>query len=156
RMLREGARLFEELDRPLVLVLEDLHWCDYATLDLLAALAHRRDPAALLVIGTYRPADVIVSEHPLKAVVHDLVTRAAGRQIWLENLDPRNVVRYLDLRCHGLARGDELAHVVYECTDGHPFFMRSVVDSLVARGALVVDDGCWTLTIEPSEVGVDV
>jgi DNA-binding winged helix-turn-helix (wHTH) protein/tetratricopeptide (TPR) repeat protein len=156
RMLREGARLVEELDRPLVLVLEDLHWCDYATLDLLAALAHRRDPAALLVIGTYRPADVIVSEHPLKAVVHDLVTRAAGRQMWLENLDPRNVVRYLDLRCHGLARGDELAHVVYERTDGHPFFMRSVVDSLVARGALVVDDGRWTLTIEPSEVGVDV
>ena len=156
RMLREGAGLVEALDRPLVLVLEDLHWSDYATLDLLEALAHRRDPAALLVIGTYRPADVIVSEHPLKAVVHDLVTRAACRQVWLENLDARDVARYLDLRCHGLARGDELARFVYERTDGNPLFVRSMVDALAARGALVVDDGRWTLTIAPSEIGVDV
>src|SRR5262249_62325601 len=113
------------------------------------ALAHRRDPAALLVIGTYRPADVIVSEHPLKAVVHDLVTRAACRQVWLENLDARDVARYLDLRCHGLARADALARFLYERTDGNPLFVRSMVDALAARGALVVDDGRWTLPIPP-------
>ena len=57
RMLREFAEVVETLtvETPLVLVLEDLHWSDYATLDLLALLARRPTPARLLVLGTYRP-----------------------------------------------------------------------------------------------------
>ena len=57
RMLRELAEALTVLTatQPLVLVLEDLHWSDYATLDVLAALARRREPARLLVLGTYRP-----------------------------------------------------------------------------------------------------
>jgi hypothetical protein len=51
-----------------VLVLEDLHWSDGATLDLVGALARRRTPARLLILGTYRPVDVIVRGHPLHAL----------------------------------------------------------------------------------------
>ena len=60
RMLRELVEALDALTResPLVLLLEDLHWSDSATVDLLAMLARRREPARLLVIGTYRPADV--------------------------------------------------------------------------------------------------
>jgi predicted ATPase len=60
------------VEQPLVLVREDLHWNDRATLDLLAWLARRREPARLLVMGTYRPVDVVVHGHPLKAVKQDL------------------------------------------------------------------------------------
>jgi len=42
---------------PLVLVLEDVHWSDYSTLDLLSVLARRREPARLLVLCTLRPVD---------------------------------------------------------------------------------------------------
>jgi DNA-binding winged helix-turn-helix (wHTH) protein len=60
RMLREGCELIESLaaDRTLVLVLEDLHWADYATLDFLSAMCRRRARSRLLVIATYRPADL--------------------------------------------------------------------------------------------------
>ncbi len=70
RMLREMAEAVEVLtaQTPLLLVLEDLHWSDYATLDLVAFLAQRQEPARLLLIGTYRPVEVIVSGRPLKAV----------------------------------------------------------------------------------------
>src|SRR5215218_8810767 len=73
RMLRE---MLEALDAiaaaaPLMLVLEDLHWADDSTLDLLAALLRRRDPAPLLVIGTYRPAGP-EGEPPVAALVNDL------------------------------------------------------------------------------------
>jgi predicted ATPase len=56
-MLREGAEGLEALsaERLLVLVLEDLHWSDPATLALLALLAQRRGPPHLLLLGTYRP-----------------------------------------------------------------------------------------------------
>ena len=46
-------------ERPLVLLLEDLHWSDASTLDLIAAIARRTEPAQLLVIGTYRPVEVL-------------------------------------------------------------------------------------------------
>src|SRR4029453_9951177 len=76
RMLREMATLLEVLtgqgtaaEAPLlVLWLEDLQWSDTATLDLLAALARRREPARLLIIGTYRPVDVIVRGHSLREI----------------------------------------------------------------------------------------
>lgn len=74
RMLRELAEAVEVLtaERPLVLVLEDLHWSDVSTLDWLAYIARRREPARLLVLGTYRPVDVIVRSHPLHQVKHEL------------------------------------------------------------------------------------
>ena len=58
RMLREMAEALEELTalQPLILVLEDLHWSDYSTLDLIAMLARRQEPARFLLLGTYRPA----------------------------------------------------------------------------------------------------
>jgi predicted ATPase len=68
RMLREMVETLECLSeqRPLTLLLEDLHWSDYSTLDLLSCLARRRESARLLVIGTYRPSDARASGHPLR------------------------------------------------------------------------------------------
>ncbi|MEW6211620.1 MAG: AAA family ATPase, partial [Acidobacteriota bacterium] len=66
RMLREMAEALEALtiETPLVMVLEDLHWSDYSTLDLVSHLARRREPARLMLIGTYRPVEVILNNHP--------------------------------------------------------------------------------------------
>ena len=74
RMLREMAEAIEALsaEQPLVLVLEDLHWSDGSTVDLLSALARRRESARVLVIGTYRPGDVVLDRHPLRAMKQDL------------------------------------------------------------------------------------
>src|SRR5882672_1595950 len=74
RMLRELAEALEVLtaERPLVLVLEDLHWSDPSTLDLLAFVARRSYPARLLLIGTYRPNEMLATGHPLRGVVQEL------------------------------------------------------------------------------------
>jgi predicted ATPase len=80
RMLRELVGALEALSRemPLVLVLEDLHWSDLATLDAISLLAQRRDAARLLVIGTYRPLDASLTEHPIKRLRRDLLGRGAA------------------------------------------------------------------------------
>ena len=74
RMLRELADTLEVLTaaRPLVLVLEDLPWSDHATLEWLAYMVRQRDPAHLLILGTYRPVDVIVHTHPLRPLMAEL------------------------------------------------------------------------------------
>ena len=77
RMLREMAEAAELFTtaRALVLVLEDLHWSDVSTLDWLSYMARRREPAKLLILGTYRPADVLAGNHPLHGVVQELQAR---------------------------------------------------------------------------------
>src|SRR5262249_13740756 len=74
RMLRELAEAVEALTagHPLVLVLEDLHWGDYATLDWLAYVARRQEPARLLVLGTYRPVEAVMRAHPIRTVTQEL------------------------------------------------------------------------------------
>ena len=69
-----------------MLVLEDLHWSDYSTLDLVSYLARRRDPARLMVIGTYRPVDVILDEHPLKSVKTGAASAQLCHELALEYL----------------------------------------------------------------------
>ena len=105
RMLREMGDALEALtaDRPLVLVLEDLHWSDHATLDLIAWLARRREPARLLLLGTYRPVDVIVRAHPLRAVAGELALHGLSEEMPLELLSEEDVAAYLAL-CSWAAR----------------------------------------------------
>jgi predicted ATPase len=99
RMARELAEAIEALaaERPLVLWLEDLHWSDVSTVDLLAMLA-RREPARLLVVGTYRPAEVMASGHPLRALVRELEAHAQCRGLPLGFLTPPEVTQYLAAR----------------------------------------------------------
>ena len=89
RMLRELAGAIEAItvEVPLMIVLEDLHWSDYSTLDLISYLARRRDRARLIVVGTYRPVDVILGEHPLKAVKRELQAHGLCKELPLEVLD---------------------------------------------------------------------
>ena len=71
----------------LVLIFEDLHWVDDSTLDLISALARRREPAKLMLLGTYRPADVVLSQTPLKGLKQDLQVHHLCTEIALERLE---------------------------------------------------------------------
>jgi hypothetical protein len=97
RMLREMAEALEALtaERPLVRVLEDLHWSDYATLDLVSLLARRREPACFLLLGTYRPEVVGASGHPLQGLIPALQLRRNCQELALSALSVAEVEAYL-------------------------------------------------------------
>jgi hypothetical protein len=80
RMLREGCVLVEELcsAAPLVLVVEDLHWSDHATLGFLALLTQRNLPARLLVLVSYRPGNAAFHTHPVTTLHQELHGRGLG------------------------------------------------------------------------------
>jgi hypothetical protein len=80
RMLRELAEAVEALTtvRPVVLVLEDLHWSDAATVDWLVYIARRREAARLLVLGTYRPTEALVQGHPVYTAAQELQRHGQG------------------------------------------------------------------------------
>jgi DNA-binding winged helix-turn-helix (wHTH) protein/predicted ATPase len=148
RMLREIAEAIDALtaDTPLVLVLEDLHWSDYSTLDLVSYVARRRDPARLMVIGTYRPVDVILSEHPLKGVKRELQAHGLCRELPLEYLSEPIIAQYLALRFPGHEFPAWLARVIHRRTEGNPLFMHNVVSYLQDEQVIVERDGHWRLS----------
>lgn len=154
RMLRELAETLEVLTvaRPLVLVLEDLHWSDTATLDLVAWLARRREPARLLVLGTYRPVEVIAHRHPLQAVKQDLSLHGQCAELRLESLPEAAVAAYLAGRFPGQAVPPGLTRALHRRTDGQPLFLVAVVDEMRRQGWVVEGDGPWPAIVEDAAI----
>jgi DNA-binding winged helix-turn-helix (wHTH) protein len=143
RMLRELAEAVEALtaDTPLVLVLEDLHWSDSATVDLLAVLGRRSEAARLLVLGTYRPADLLASSHPLVAVTQELHAHRRCVDVPLALLTPDEVEEFVRLQLGERAVPPGLVEVIFARTEGNPLFMVNVVDDLLARETYGSPDG---------------
>jgi predicted ATPase len=154
RMLRELAEALEVItaERSLVLVLEDLHWSDVSTLDLLSMLARRQEQARLLVIGTYRPVEVLTRDHPLKGSKQELQLHGQCEELALDFLSETAVGEYLMRRIeieterkqdrpfaevHDLQDTTgvlQLARLVHCRTDGNPLFMVNVTNELIVGG----------------------
>jgi DNA-binding winged helix-turn-helix (wHTH) protein len=145
RMLRELVEAVEVLtaERPFLLVLEDIHWSDGATLEWLAYVARRLDWARLLVLGTYRPVDAIVRVHPVRPVMQELQRHGRSVELALPYLPETEVAAYLSRRFGEGALPDELARVLRQRTDGNPLFLVMVVDELVWQGILREGAGGW-------------
>ena len=137
RMMRELTLAIEAIASsvPLLLKLEDIHWSDTSTLDWLAHVARRPEPARLMVIATLRPADAAAAKVGLGGLGDG--TRAA----WPV---PRNRARlpsvftaiesYLEARLGGgAAKLREMAPLLLERTGGNPLFMTSIVNQLAQQ-----------------------
>lgn len=158
RMLREMGETLDALtsDQPLVFILEDLHWSDYSTLDLISYLAKQRQSARLMLIGTYRTVELIVSGHPLKAVKQELLAKRQCEELPLEYLSEDAVAEYLLVRFPQNRFPSELKRLIHERTEGNPLFMVNVVNYLLAEGQIVKTGEHWWLNarLEDLEVGV--
>ena len=101
---------------PTVVILEDVHWADEATLDLLRFLGRRLDGTATLLIATYRD-DELAARHPLRVVLGDV---DGERRISLPPLSEQGV--------GALAHGSDLdPHELHRLTGGNPFFVTEVL-----------------------------
>jgi DNA-binding winged helix-turn-helix (wHTH) protein len=138
RMLRELAEALEVMTavRPLVLVLEDLHWSDPSTLAFLAYVARRRDWARLLVLGTYRPADVIVQAHPLRRVLAELQQQQQCAHMTLDDLPEAAISAYVRERFGATTVPGGLVRFLHQHSSGNPLFLIAMVDELLRQGVL--------------------
>ena len=137
---------------PVLLVLDDLHWADRATLHLLRHLARAPHEAALLVVGTYRPADV-GRKHPLAALLADLRRDRLFERISLDGLDAQHVAELIASHA-GHAAPAGVVGAVHEQTDGNPFFVEEVMRDLIETGALFERGGRWASALTADEIGV--
>jgi DNA-binding CsgD family transcriptional regulator len=122
RMLLD--ELLAKLGPPTVIVFEDVHWADDATLDLLRFLGSRLRDANTLVVATYRD-DGLAAYHPLRVTLGELASQRSTRRISLASLS-RDAVAQLAVGT-SIAAGE-----LYALTGGNPFLVSEVLDAGVA------------------------
>ena len=140
----EGARqrLFQAVTQflithpagTLLLFLDDLHWADQSTLDLLHFAVRRLGSAPVWIVGTYRPEEVTLG-HRLTRLRQGLARDGMVERVRLEPLAPEavgEIARWLV----GREQGPSLGDVLYRESEGNPFILREVVEDLQELGAL--------------------
>jgi DNA-binding winged helix-turn-helix (wHTH) protein/tetratricopeptide (TPR) repeat protein len=135
RALREMGELFDRYTehRPLLLVTEDLHWSDRATIQLIDYIARRRGGGHLMWLASFRVAEVVAMDHPFNAVRRELRLHGLSHEVVLDRFSEREVAEYLAERSPSVARDEAFVRALHARTDGLPLFVASVVSEISER-----------------------
>jgi hypothetical protein len=147
RRKRELGVFLQEMSRrrPLVLFLDDVHWADPSSVDLLAYLGGKCAGLRVLLVLAYRPSDLVLGQHPFGPVKLDLQGRGVCREIALPFLSRDDLVRYLALDFAGHCFPEALAEIIHARTEGNPLFMVDLLRYLRDRGVIAQECGVWAL-----------
>ena len=120
--------------RPLMLVLDDLHWADKPSLLLLQFLAKQMAASRLLVVGCYRDME-LSRQHPLSESLAQLAREPVFRRQVLRGLTQKDTGGFFE-SATGISPSDQMVSTIYERTEGNPFFMSEIIRLLSDRGEL--------------------
>lgn len=162
KAMRSGdlCAALEELtrERPLILVVEDLHWADGSTLELISALARRRTAAKLMVLATSRVKDVSVCR-ALKEIKSDLLVRRLCEEVALLPLPKAEVRKLLSRELQQDVLPAGLAEFVFQRSEGNPLFVIAILEHLVAQAFIRREQNGtaqWELNARFAEIDTDV
>ena len=125
--------------KPLVLVLDDLHWADHSSLLLLEFVARELANARVMIIGTYRDVE-LSRQHPLSHTLGELNRERLFQRVLLRGLDQDDVARFIEL-ASGVTPPSGMLEAVHRQTEGNPLFVTEVVRLLVQEGELTQESG---------------
>lgn len=144
RLLGEFCDFVEALTQelPMVLVLEDLQWADFSTIDLLTVIARRRSAGRLLVIGTYRKESAMYRGHPVGELVQKLLPYDMCVELCLPPLSRGEVAALIT--AGNSAEQADFCDFVTRQAGGNPLFVAIILDHLIQRKFVEKHDTGWT------------
>ena len=158
RLFRQFIHVFTQPEHPLVLFLDDLQWADSASLKLIQLLACDPDSQYLLLIGAYRDNEVSPT-HPLIVMLAEIQQAGAlTNNIVLQPLQITHVNQFVSDTLHSnLLKAKSLAQLVFNKTQGNPFFLIQLLKSLHQENLLSFDfsQGGWQWDIDRLQ-GIDI
>jgi tetratricopeptide (TPR) repeat protein len=154
-MKRELVTFFDELARarPLVLVVDDLHWADASTIEFIDYLSRKLEPIRAVVIAAYREDEIARPHHPFVTVRQALQRRNRFREISLEQWSRDDIEQYISLELPHSNLGASFIGFVQSRTEGNPLFVTDLVKHLRDQGVLAPRDGQWRLTRSVDAIG---
>jgi predicted ATPase/predicted Ser/Thr protein kinase len=147
RLKRELGSFLQEVSRPrpIVLFLDDMHWADASSVDVIAYLASKFDDMRLLIVVTYRPSELMLRQHPFLPLKLDLESRGFCREISMPMLSRDEIQQHLALEFPEHQFPANFLDLMHTKTEGSPLFMVDVLRFLRDRRAIVQSDGAWRL-----------
>ncbi len=127
---------------PVAILLDDLHCADGASIELLQHLARHTRADRILLVGTYRDAEVS-RHHPLEAALRDLMREDLVDRIPIRRLEPEGTTKMIAATLGDGEVSPELVRVIHHQTEGNPFFTQQLVRFLVERGDVFKEQGRW-------------
>lgn len=154
-MLREFHNLMCEVTRfdPLVVFLDDIHWADVSTVDLLAHLGKSLQKLRVLLLVSYRPTELLLGPHPFHHVRQELQAKGICKELKLRLLDRHDIDRYLSLTFPVNDFPSGFADMLYSRTEGSPLFLADLLSYLRESGVIAESADRWTLAREVPELG---
>ena len=158
RMMREMGDALGHLatTSPVVLLLEDLHWADPSSVDLLRHLSQRISKQRLLITGTFRPEDIERSNHPLKGLKAEMQSHQLCEEIALDLFRTTHIQEYLNDLFAPHRFPPEFAARIHEKTEGHPLFAMNLLQYLQERGDIAKTNEHWGLSRQLTEIELEV
>lgn len=149
-MLREIATLLTAVSRigTVVLFIDDVHWSDVSTVDLLAYLGQHCRERPVLIIVTYRPTELLLGPHPFHRVKLDLQAQGVCHELALGFLGRTEIENYLSLTFPDHAFPEHFTELVHSRTEGSPLFVADLLRYLRERGVIAEFEGRWRLARE--------
>jgi tetratricopeptide (TPR) repeat protein len=158
RMLRELGDALSALtaEAPVLLLLEDMHWTDPASVDMLRHLAERAHGQRLLLVITARPEDIERNNPTLKKCYTEMHARGVCEELALQVLGVGDVQAYLDANFAPNEFPAGLAPVIHGKSEGHPLFATGAIQILAERGNIARTNGAWKLNQPLEQMELDV
>jgi tetratricopeptide (TPR) repeat protein/tRNA A-37 threonylcarbamoyl transferase component Bud32 len=138
---------------PLAVVLEDMHWADEGSLQLLQGLVRRAAEARVLWVVSYRPEE-LGGEGGLASLVQQLRAEGLLNEVQLERLDREPLVRMVRSAFPASEFTEEFGDFIYAQSQGNPLVAAEVLKVLRQREILYTDSGVWTARAELGKVEV--
>ncbi|MEA3180914.1 MAG: hypothetical protein QOI59_4437 [Gammaproteobacteria bacterium] len=157
RMVREFCQLIDELTErcTLVLVLEDLHWSDHSTVDILSAFARRSSRARVLIMATYRLGEATAANHPVHNLSRELLAHKIGTRVNLPPLRPAAVTEFVASMVTG-AGAQQLGQLITEQTGGNPLLMIATLENFIERGLIAPGPDGFELCVPIEKLDVEI
>ena len=109
-----------------------------------------------MLVGTFRPVDIALADHPLKTVKQDLLMHGLVSELPLEPLDEREITAYLGAESRDGCAPNELARLLHRHSEGNPMFMVSLLEHMAQRGFLARKKGRWELKAPAEGIALEI
>jgi DNA-binding winged helix-turn-helix (wHTH) protein len=154
RKKREFVSLLESLTReqPLIFFIDDVHWADVSTIDLLSYAIPHSHSLPVLLLATYRASDMLLANHPFGGAKLELQTRRLCTELELGSLDREDIENYINSEFPGNQFPAEFVAAVVRRTEGSPLFLVDLLRDLRTAHLIWHEGGRWRLARPLAEI----